>query len=293
MERKLGIGTAQFGLDYGISNRSGRTPSSDVARVLADARQAEVRWLDTAPAYGVSESVLGEVLWPAHGFDVTTKTPRLGNEAPDPARHLRRAFSASLLKLRQERLYGLLFHCSEDLLGPSGKELFSAAMELKAENRVAKVGVSVYTAAEIEQVCDRFAIDLIQVPLSVLDQRLLRSGHLDLLAKQRIEIHARSIFLQGLMMMDPDQLDARFDGVKCQLRRLREAVSRAGSSLIAAALCFVCGLPQVSAAICGVNSPAQFSELLREEACGATGLDYSEFAAHADSALDPRLWEAK
>lgn len=293
MERKLGIGTAQFGFDYGISNRAGKTSSSDVARVLDLASQAGVRWLDTAPAYGVSEMVLGEMLRPSHRFRVTTKIPRMDNPRADPVKHLRNTFATSLLKLRHDELYGLLFHSSADLLGPSGKQLFAAATELKQEKRVAKIGVSVYTAQEIDAVCERFTIDLIQLPLSILDQRLLASGHLNYLSSQGTEIHARSIFLQGLLLMDPNDLDAQFDEVKRQLCRLREATSRSGTSLIVAALLFVCKLPEVSAAICGVNSVAQLSELLVDESSTTAEMDYSDFAVEDGSTLDPRFWNSR
>ena len=171
---KLGIGSVQFGLDYGISNRSGATPPSDVQLILDRAGAAGVRIIDTAPLYGTAEEVLGKCLPHSHRFDIVTKTPSF-TDIPESARvgHLKRVFERSLTRLGTNRVYGLLMHHADDLLKPGGEALYEAMTALKHAGKVARIGASIYEPEQVDRLLERFAIDLIQVPVNVLDQRLV------------------------------------------------------------------------------------------------------------------------
>src|SRR5262249_17350751 len=159
------------------------------------------RFIDTAPLYGGSEESLGRALRAGDAFAIVTKTPWFGpGGVPANAEALTSAFQASLDRLRQERVYGLLVHRASDLLGPEGDDLFEAMRRLKQLGRVAKIGVSIYDARELEGVLARHQPDLVQLPLNVLDQRLLAGGQITRLKSAGVEIHARSAFLQGLLL---------------------------------------------------------------------------------------------
>ncbi|WP_193366497.1 aldo/keto reductase, partial [Inquilinus limosus] len=138
----LGLGTAQFGLDYGIANDRGICPPEDVAAILDIAAASGIGVLDTAPAYGTAEQVLGQVLPAAHRFRIVTKTPHLGGlrHADDIARAVRDAFAASRTKLRRDRLAGLLTHNANDLLRPGGAALWAAMAALKRAGEVERIG---------------------------------------------------------------------------------------------------------------------------------------------------------
>ena len=184
---KIGLGTVQFGLDYGVSNKEGKTAPDEVGRILKAAADRGVRVIDTAALYGSSEEALGSALPTGHRFDIVTKTRSFKKDSitPDDARILEEGFGASLSKLRSRSVYGLLLHDCDDLLAKGGGLLMAKMQGFKERGLVKKIGVSVYTASQIDRVMARFSIDIIQLPLSVFDQRLIQSGHLSRLKALR------------------------------------------------------------------------------------------------------------
>lgn len=283
---KLGIGTVQFGLDYGISNKKGKTQPDEVRKILLAASENGIQFLDTAHGYGSSEEVLGKSLQRGHGFSIVTKTP----PSPETADSVEKSFFQSLSRLSQQSVYGLLAHHAEDLLLPGGELVFQAMQNLKQRRLAEKIGVSVYTADEIDRVLERYPIDLIQVPVNLLDQRLLRSGHLERLKKAGIEIHARSVFLQGLLLMDPAELPGFFNAAKPVLARFREAARRSGMTLLQAAIHYVMGIPEIDVVLCGVNNHLQLKEI-----CGCLDQRLAiempeDFSIHDGKILNPAHW---
>jgi len=288
---KLGLGTAQFGLDYGISNREGQTSQAEAGNILAAAQQHRIGIIDTAALYGNSEEVLGRALPAGHPFKVVTKTIRInaGHISTSHALSLEKAFEQSLVKLRCESVYGLMIHNADDLLAVDGSLLYDKLSSLKAAGRVEKIGVSVYTARQIDQVLDRYDIDLVQLPLNVLDQRLLTSGHLAMLRGAGIEIHVRSAFLQGLLLMDPATLAPHFDPARQHLARYHGFLRANGITPLQAALGFVCGMPEVDAVICGVNNRGQLDEIC--SSCNPLAPElFAEFALTDTCIVDPSNW---
>ena len=128
------------------------------------------------------------------------------------------------------RLYGLLAHDAKDLLGTTGDAIWQTMEELRAEQRVVRVGASVYNGGQIDAMLQRYPIDLVQLPLSVLDQRLIQSGHLDRLAERNIEVHVRSVFLQGALLMSPDRLPPHLAGLRPCLEQISERAAVLGIS---------------------------------------------------------------
>lgn len=291
---KLGIGTAQFGLDYGISNREGKTPPEEVARILDFAAQKGVRAIDTAPLYGTSEAVLGQTLPCNHKFDIVTKTPQFSKTTiiSDDAEILENTFCKSLEKMRQSSLYGLLVHRVDDLFAENGHLLIDKMLEIKQRGLVKKIGVSVYTGEQIDRVLERYTIDLIQLPINLLDQRLLSGGYLQKLKMAGIEIHARSVFLQGLLLMETEDLPPYFNSIKDHLQTYHKAVLQQGLSLIEAALSFAIALDEIDVVVCGVNCLLQLQELIKaiSEISHVQRDNWSQFSILDDSLLNPSRW---
>ncbi len=288
---KLGLGTVQFGLDYGITNRSGRTGAEEVGLILETATRNGIRFIDTAALYGASEEVLGNTLPADHDFNLITKTIRFDAEkisAEDVSR-LERAFASSLTKLHAASLYGLLIHNANDILVAGGEQLMAKLSDLKRQHLVEKVGISVYTSEQIDSILNRYEIDLIQLPVNVLDQRLLAGGKLSDLKAKGIEIHARSAFLQGVLLADPDSLPAHFDPVKPHLKRYHAVLKERGVSPVRAALGFLSSCADIDVIICGVDNHDQLMELCHE-AGSPPDLDFSSFALDDESILSPPLW---
>jgi aryl-alcohol dehydrogenase-like predicted oxidoreductase len=289
------LGTVQFGLDYGISNTQGRTGPDEVARILELARLRGIEVLDTAPAYGTSEAVLGACRAASAGFHIVTKTPKLdvaaGEDADYAAAALEQTLRASLDKLATTSVYGLLFHRAQDLRGPGGSALWQRARACRAAGLVKKLGVSVYDGAEIDAALELDGLELVQLPINVLDQRLLVSGHLDRLKAAGVEIHARSVFLQGLLLMEPAALPPGMARAQAPLAAFHAAAAARGLSPLEAALGFVVGLDQIDIALCGVNDAAQLEAICAR----VTALDPNDFAMLAagdPTLLNPSQWSA-
>lgn len=262
---KLGIGTVQFGMPYGISNAGGVPAPHEIREILRYAAECGVHYLDTAALYGESERALGEAVDPGANFRIVTKTPKAAaaEVTERDAESLREHFQRSLERLRASRVYGLLIHDADDLLKPGGDRLFSAMANLRDQGLVSKIGASVYSGAQIDRLSGLYPLGLVQVPVSVLDQRLLAGGQLRRLKEKGVEIHARSVFLQGLLLMKREELPAHLAAARPWLDRVNALASAAGLTPLEAALQFVLGLPELESVMVGVCSRAQLEELVR------------------------------
>ncbi|HEV7603963.1 MAG TPA: aldo/keto reductase [Candidatus Limnocylindrales bacterium] len=290
---RIGLGTAQFGLDYGISNRSGRVTPDEGRRILALAATAGVRVIDTAAAYGDAEARLGRWLPKDHPFSIVTKLSRPSGEPPptSTAGGVVDAVHRSLERLRTTRVHGLLAHDPADLLGPDGSELWRAMESVRDAGAVDRIGASVYSAWEIDALLERYPLELVQVPLNVLDQRLVRSGHLAQLKAAGVEVHARSAFLQGLLLMDPaGHLDRHFDPARGAIGAFQSAARATGRSPLQAAVAYALSVPEVDVAVFGVTRADEFAEILSAEATPLPQDWFAPFALEDERILNPSMW---
>lgn len=286
---KLGLGTVQWGMDYGVTNSTGKTRLNEVKQILSFAGKAGITLLDTAVMYGDAETVLGKC--ELTGFRVVTKTRRYRNDAVTKmdAQDLTGTFFNSLARIRQSSVYGLLVHHADDLLAPGGQWLIDAMQALKQIGKVSKIGVSVYDRQQIESLLNRFTPDIIQVPVNVLDQRLLTDGTLARLHALDIEIHARSAFLQGLLLMPPDAMPSYFVPWQAQIEVWHLAYQAQGLMPQQAALGFVCDLKEITQVIIGVESLTQLQGCL-SGLNDAAPFDASGLACENPALLNPGLW---
>ena len=293
---RLGLGTVQFGLDYAIAENEGRPAVDDVVEILRVAAEAGIDLLDTAKGYGDAEPFLGRTLPSSTHFRVVTKTAPLAGETIriQDAEMLERDFHGSLRDLGVDSVYGLLVHKAENLLADGGEYLFGVLESLKASGLVKKIGVSVYTAEQIEKLSERYLIDLIQVPVSILDQRLVRGGHLKSLKRMGVEVHARSVFLKGLLFAEPATLPPHFDGSKIILTKLRTEAAYLGKDPAIAALDFVLGLPEVDTVLIGVTHVGQLQAILDglSKNDGGEISSPERFALSDPDVLNPAKWPA-
>lgn len=290
---QLGLGAAQFGLDYGISNETGKVRFEEVRRIVDLAAAAGVSLVDTAPAYGDSESSLGSALRGHDGFRVVTKTPVFPAQVigDRDVRALKDTFDKSRKLLGGGRIYGLLFHRAGDVLKPGGKCLVEAARELVDRGVLEKIGVSVYTGSQIDQVLKLFRPDIVQVPLNVFDQRLVASGYLDRLKSLGSEIHVRSIFLQGLLLMEPGRIPRYFEPFMSHLAHYYDALNVARVGKLEAALNFVATLGCVDIVLVGVTRAEELNEIIETVNSGkGAKIDYQSFASNDSRLVDPSCW---
>jgi aryl-alcohol dehydrogenase-like predicted oxidoreductase len=285
---KLALGTAQFGLAYGVANQSGQLTQEQVREVLAVARAAGVDMLDTAIAYGNSEESLG--LAGVANWQVISKLPPLPESVAEPGAWVSAQIAGSLQRLRIPQLRGLLLHRPSDLLGVHGPAIARALQEAKARGYVERVGVSVYAPAELEPLLALGGIDMVQAPLSVVDQRMISSGWITRLQDQSIEFHARSIFLQGLLLMSPEVRPVRFAAWQDLWLRWAAWLQTHQVSALQACLHYALNAPCVSRVVLGVDSAHHLRQILEAAASKQALAAFGPPDLVDEKLLNPALW---
>jgi aryl-alcohol dehydrogenase-like predicted oxidoreductase len=282
---ELVLGSAQWGMGYGIANTTGQPSANDLRRMLDAAHAKGVRWLDTARAYGSSEDRIGELAAPT--WRIATKV------APEvaSAEAVATSVSASRAALRRERLDVVLFHRSAHRHVERGL-LWKALLEEKSSGRVARVGVSVDRAMDAMELVEDPEIEALQVPGSLLDQRLWRGGFFERARERGIVVFVRSIFLQGAALLDPNALPPHLAALRAPLSSLHsrardEGLSPAALFLGFARSAFGCFL------VAGFEKFDQLEEALVAWDCGelAAARSYADLVPPLDDdVLDPARW---
>lgn len=203
---ELALGTAQFGLDYGITNQSGQVPEQEVSLILEEAAAAGIRYLDTAQAYGSAETILGKTLPKKHPFKIVSKLPKQNSEpfSAESQKKWERDFQFSLQKMGVNAIEGFLLHNPVDIKRDDAYYLFEWLLTLKERGLVNHLGLSIYEASDLDGISLDW-VQLVQLPLSLYDQRLIHDGTIEFLSDMGISIQARSIFLQGLLLSNVEK----------------------------------------------------------------------------------------
>ena len=243
LKSKIGLGTVQFGLDYGISNKDGKTSSEEVSRILHYAAKEGLDTIDTASAYGDAEKVLGDNC--IDGFRIISKFM-----PPQQEETISSQLTRSLSRLKQQNLYGYLAHRPLDILQNPfhWKEL----EEIRKKGLVKKIGFSLNEPSELTELLKAgFTPDLIQIPFNYFDRRF--QEQIISLKAQGCEIHSRSTFLQGLFFVNSNTLHSFFDEVKPIIKNLQTKIENLSGSLLS----FVIEQPFIDKVILGVENSAQ------------------------------------
>ena len=257
---KLALGTVQFGMRYGIANQTGQVSRKEVGNMLALARKGGIDMLDTAIAYGDSEACLGNL--GMEGFSVVTKLPSLPEGIRDIEAWVDEQIHASLARLKVNSVYGLLLHRSADLLGPEGQAVLEAMKSLKRQGIAKKIGISIYNPKELDAVSKACVVDLVQAPFNVLDRRLETSGWLERLHDQGVEIHVRSAFLQGLLLMSRSAIPLQFEGWAHLWDVWREWLEEKNVTATEACLGFISSYDNIDRLVVGADSGSQLEGIL-------------------------------
>lgn len=256
----LALGTVQFGLPYGVANSSGQVTPVGIAEILAVARDAGIDTLDTAIAYGESEARLGAQ--GMQGWQVVSKLPPLPPDCADVAAWVDAGVDGSLARLGLPRLKALLLHRSQDLLSSQGEALYRSMAACRDSGRVSQIGVSVYSPQDIDAIRERFAIDIVQAPFNVVDRRLATSGMLARLASEGVEVHVRSAFLQGLLLMNPADRPVRFAPWQTLWRAWADWLDAQRLTPLQACLGYALSRPGVARVVVGVDGVAHLREIV-------------------------------
>lgn len=282
------LGTVQLGLAYGIANRTGQPPKSQAFGVLDAAMAAGVVTLDTAHAYGTSETVIGAWLSERRGTPaIVTKLPPLGTGGLAAAKS---ALATSLERLGVEHVDGLMLHRAEDWTAPGLAEWLA---DLRDAQTVRRVGVSIYSAAEVP---GDPLVELAQLPANAFVQSEARSRPIEKIIARGGAIHIRSVFAQGLLLMQPTDIPPALRELAPLIASFQALAREARTSVAALAIAAARRLLPTAELVLGAETPQQVTELAqaaRTPVPASLAEAALELGRAAPGALfDPRRWPA-
>ena len=289
---KLSLGSVQWGSLYGLSNRYGQTNANEVSRILTKARSEGIRLVDTASSYGNVERVLGNN--DLSFFSIVTKIPKFKKNIItklDVVKSIN-TFEKSLRRLNQKSCYGILLHHKDDVFKNGSKYLIQALNEIKLRGLVKKIGVSIYDSKKIEKVVEELKPDIVQLPLNVLDQRFIQDGTLEYLKSENVEIHARSVFLQGLLLMPLKKIPTFFNSWIEIIYEWRKVCKEKDLSLMEAALNFVINQNKIDYCLVGVENLSQLKQCILASK-SKKKINVSSLACEDINLINPSNWKIK
>ena len=276
------LGTAQWGNPYGLTNSQGRLEDHQIEAIAAVALESGIRFADTASGYGDAEVRLAP--W-AKQFEVTTKV--MGAVSISVEDQLAKSLGA--LELDQVRC--CLIHDWPSLTQDQAEAAVKGLERAKARGLVAKIGISGYDEADLNRAIEIFKkVEAVQVPVSILDQRLVGSSAIEQLTVTGTEIQARSIFLQGLLASRSDSAL----GNHPDINRFHDSCEELKIRPIQVALSFVQGLAWVDQLVVGITSASELAEIVNasqlNESADWHGVSSSVEPSTDLNLIDPRHW---
>lgn len=284
---QLVLGTVQFGLDYGITNTSGEISDEVVAQMLRYCAENNIVLFDTAADYGNSQQRLGELALRNNSPSYVTKFS-LPTDGSQPSEE--NLFRNSMNLLQVAKLYGVLFHKLTDLSDSRLSSTLSILRSARDAGVIAHIGVSIYNLQDLKLVLKVFPdLDLLQLPANILNLELLESEELLHLKARGVEVHVRSVFLQGILLADPEKLSGFFNPIRPALVELNSVAAASGRSVIEVVLAKIRHHSSVDGVIVGATNLQELKEI--NQNWNATG-DFFDFELPKVplEILDPRVW---
>ena len=284
---QLVLGTVQFGLDYGITNTAGEISDNSVKEMLTFAEENGINLFDTAADYGNSQYRLG-LLAPAGASTRYVTKFSLPSDGSMPNRE--NIFQDSMNLLKVEKLHGVLFHKLPDLSDPRFEEALNILRAGRQNGVLSRIGVSIYNRADLLLALKVFPdLDLLQLPANVLDVNLLESDEVRMLKSRGVEVHVRSVFLQGLLLTSPNQLSDFFEPLKPALIKLQNVAVETGRSVLELVLAKIRHHSSVDAVLVGATTLGELTEITSAWE-SASEFEEFELPEVPKNILDPRVW---
>lgn len=251
---KIVLGTAQFGMDYGINNKRGKIPKDEVFEIFNLALKSGVNTLDTAYSYGESETIIGEFTAEyKKEFQIISKLPKC------ELSEVEKILNSSLFKLNIDTIYGYMIHNFQYYI--ENPRIWNILEIMKLNGKIKKIGISLYYPYELEYLIKNgIKIDLIQVPYSIFDQRF--EQYISELKNSGVEIYVRSVFLQGLFFKNPDELTGDFEKIKEKIAHLTLLSTKLNVPIAALCINFAILNEFVDRVVVGVDSIDNFRDII-------------------------------
>lgn len=285
---RLVLGTAQLGTTYGVANTGSSIGLESAKDIISVARFLGVTALETSSAYVESIGYLAQL--DVSGFDVIAKVGRRTYGAGEHSDFIL-SEEVRLLKktLRRAEIEALLIHNSDLLTQERGEEVCAALLRMKAKGDVRRIGVSVYSPDELEKIPCLAELDVIQAPLNVLDSRFVEESVTENLLANQLDLHARSIFLQGLLLMSESERPKFFDRWSNTFRELDQFAIKNKASILELCLQFALQHPEAKKIVVGVDSAEQLRDLVKASGANVSR-KFDLFSRVDEELLDPRRW---
>jgi len=281
--RKIILGSAQFGNKYGITNLE-KTKIREIGKIISYSKTKGIKIIDTAQDYGKSEKILGKIN--TKDFKIITKI-----KFDKKKQNIEKLILNSKKNLKKNKIYGVLFHSSKSLLGKYGIQLFDEIIKLKKRKLINKIGISIYSPNEFFELKKRgFKFDIIQIPLSIFDKRFLKNDVLRKIKKTGSEIHARSIFLQGLLLQEKKDIPSQFKKWEKSWNNWNYFILKNKFKKTNACINFVLQNKYINKIIIGISSLKDIKEIFRNYKKINIKKLNKDFTNDI-RLIDPRLWK--
>ena len=283
--KNLIIGTANFSMNYGLKNNKKKLSEQKKKILFKYIKKKQIRFFDTSQEYLKTENFLGNQ-------NLKKKliiSKIIFRENKISFNYVEKLIEDSLNKLKTKYLYGLLFHRINDLKGNKGKKIFSFLNKLKKKGKIKKIGVSINSPNDINIFYGKFPIDIVQLPINIFDQRLINSGWLDKLKKKNIEIHARSIFLQGVLLMKFKNLPKYFLKFEKNFITWEHWLKKNNISKFNACLNFILNL-KIDKLVVGIDKKQDLMQIINFRK-DKKKKNYSHLSSKNLKLIFPKLWK--
>lgn len=284
---RIALGTVQFGLDYGIANSGGKVSLAGAQEILSVCKAAGIDMIDTAMAYGESELCLGQV--GVEGFDVVTKISSVPLDCIDVVEWITGQVHDSMARLHVDSIYGLMLHRPGEIFSLRGEEILKALKGLKKSGLVKKIGVSVYSPHELQDLFALHDFDIVQCPFNIIDNRLVTTGWLDRLKELDVEVHVRSSFLQGLLLMPRDKIPKQFKDWDFLWDQWHQWIKDNEVSAVEACLAYALYNTGIDKVVVGVDSKAQLEQIVLSLK-GSNIEIFPDISSLDDNLINPSNW---
>lgn len=286
---KIIIGTANFGMDYGIGSNQKKLLDSDIFEIINAAKKIGVNTIDTAISYGDSLNRLGE--FGVSNFKIVAKFPKIPNDIKKQNNWFNEQIESTLKQLDVDNLEAILLHYPKDILDNKNSELVNFLLNLKNEGVIKKIGVSIYEKNELEEILKIFEPEIIQCPINILDNRLLEKNYLEKISKKGIEIHIRSIFLQGLLLFKREEIPQEFLKFNNILEEWHNWLKIMKLNPLEACIRYTNSLKNVDKIVVGINSAYHLKQIIKYMRKPKLNKKPDWQNSISKELIDPRLWK--
>ena len=286
-EEKIILGTANFGQKYGVANDIGQLPMGTIASILQMAKTSNIKLIDTASGYGEAESILG-----IHGgkdFQYISKIGLLKNTSSEG--EIINCIEVACKRLNVNTLDTILLHRTDQILSSDGKAIVKNLDKVKAVGLVDNVGVSVYDTQELKQCFSIMDLDIVQLPFNVFNQRFADQELIGILKKKQIEVHARSVFLQGLLLQKTEEIKSYFYPWIGKIERWHDICREFNLSQYQLALTYALNQLWIDKIVIGVDSPLHLEQILNMNFKKINGETLRHLEVDDEELINPSLWK--